>query len=55
MNRYFVNIIYIFAMIATVVILDVLFFRNNFWARLISNIGIVLVYLGFYLVFFMTH
>ena len=51
MNRYFINIIYIFAMIATVVILDVLFFRNNFWARLISNIGIVFIYVAFYLRF----
>ncbi len=55
MNRYLINIIYILAMIATVVILDILFFRNHFWARLITNIGIVLVYLGFYLLFFIKY
>jgi len=38
-------------MIAVVVGLDLLFFRNRFWERLIVNIGIVLVFAAFYLRF----
>ena len=34
-----------------VVGVDVLFFRNQFWERLIVNIGIVLVFAAFYLRF----
>jgi hypothetical protein len=30
---------------------DVLFFRNRFWERLMVNVGIVLVFTGFYLRF----
>ncbi len=45
-------VIYIIAMIATVVIVDVLFFKHQFWERLICNIGIILVYLAFYLELF---
>jgi uncharacterized membrane protein len=44
-------VIYVLAMVATVVIVDILFFRHRFWERLIANIGIVLVYLAFYLAF----
>jgi hypothetical protein len=44
---------YIVALIAAVVIIDVLFFRQRpwLWERLIVNIGIVLVFLAFYLRF----
>jgi hypothetical protein len=38
-------------MIAVVVSVDVLFFKNRFWERLMANIGIVLVFLAFYLRF----
>ena len=38
-------------MIGVVVGLDLLFFRNRFWERLIVNIGIVLVFAAFYLRF----
>jgi hypothetical protein len=38
-------------MVAVVVGLDVLFFRHLFWERLIVNVGIVLVFAGFYLRF----
>ena len=41
----------IVAMIAVIVGVDVLFFRNHFWARLATNAGIVLVFAGFYLRF----
>ncbi len=41
----------ILAMIALVVSVDVLFFRNRFWERLMANVGIVLVFGAFYLRF----
>jgi len=34
-----------------VVGLDVLFFRNRFWERLMVNVGVVLVFGAFYLRF----
>ncbi|MCL6595991.1 MAG: hypothetical protein K6V73_07250 [Firmicutes bacterium] len=43
---------YVLAMIVAVVVVDVLFFRQHFWPRLIVNVGIVAVALGFYLRFF---
>ena len=43
--------LYVLALIAVVVGVDVLFFRHHFWARLIVNIGIVLVFAVFYLRF----
>ena len=39
--------VYVLALVAVVVGVDVLFFRHQFWARLIVNIGIVLVFAGF--------
>jgi len=38
-------------MIAVIVGLDLLFFRDHFWARLMVNIGVVLVFAAFYLRF----
>lgn len=38
-------------MISTVVIVDIVFFRHRFWERLIANIGVVMVYVAFYLAF----
>ncbi len=43
---------YLAAMIVVIVALDVAFFRNRFWERLIANIGIVLVFAAFYMRFF---
>lgn len=40
-------------MVAVVVGVDVLFFRERFWERLIANIGIVMVFAAFYLRFLM--
>ena len=40
--------LYLVAMIAVVVVVDVLFFQDQFWARLAANIGIVLVFVAFY-------
>ena len=44
-------VLYILVLIAVVVSVDLLFFKNRFWERLIVNIGIVLVFAAFYLRF----
>ena len=41
-------VLYIVVLIAVVVSVDLLFFKNRFWERLIVNIGIVLVFTAFY-------
>ena len=38
------NVLYVLAMVAVVVGVDVLFFRHRFWERLLVNIGIVMVF-----------
>ena len=43
--------LYVLALVAVVVGVDVLFFRNRFWERLMVNVGIVLVFGAFYLRF----
>ena len=43
--------LYVAVLIAVVVIVDLLIFRNRFWERLMVNIGIVLVFGAFYLRF----
>jgi hypothetical protein len=45
------GVVYGGVLIAVVVSVDLLFFRNHFWERLIVNIGIVLVFAAFYLRF----
>jgi hypothetical protein len=44
-------VLYILVLIAVVVGVDLLFFRNLFWERLMANVGIVLVFGAFYLRF----
>ena len=44
----FAVVLYVLAMAATIVGVDVAFFRNRFWERLTVNIGIVLVFAAFY-------
>ena len=51
MRRNIYVVPYVLVLIAVVVSLDLLFFRNRFWERLIANIGIVLVFGAFYLRF----
>jgi hypothetical protein len=51
MGRRAAVVVYVLAMVAIVVGVDILFFRHQFWARLIANIGIVLVFGAFYLRF----
>jgi len=43
--------LYIVVWIAVIVSVDLLFFRNLFWERLIANIGIVLVFATLYFSF----
>src|SRR6266699_5565964 len=48
MGRQAAVVLYVLALVAVVVGVDVLFFRNQFWERLIVNVGIVLVFGAFY-------
>jgi len=41
-------VVYVLALVAVVVGVDVLFFRHHFWERLAVNVGIVLVFGAFY-------
>ena len=40
-------VLYVLALVAVVVGVDVLFFRHHLWERLIVNVGIVLVFAAF--------
>ncbi|WP_197039956.1 hypothetical protein [Nocardia sp. NRRL WC-3656] len=51
MGRQATVVVYVLALVAVVVGVDVLFFRHHFWARLLVNVGIVLVFAAFYLRF----
>jgi len=42
------TVLYVLLLIAVVIVVDFLFFKNQFWERLTVNIGIVLVFLAFY-------
>jgi hypothetical protein len=48
MGRSATAALYLAAMVAVVVGADLLFFRQHFWERLASNVGIVLVFGAFY-------
>jgi uncharacterized membrane protein YfcA len=41
-------VLYVLALVGVVVGVDVLFLRHQLWERLIVNVGIVLVFVGFY-------
>jgi len=51
MGREVAVALYVVAMAGIIVAVDLLFFRQRFWERLIVNIGIVLVFAAFYLRF----
>ena len=51
MGRQIAVVLYVAAMIAVIVGVDVAFFRNRFWERLMANVGTVLVFAAFYLRF----
>ncbi len=47
MGRQAAVVLYGLLLIAVVVGVDLLFFRNRFWERLMVNVGIVLVFAAF--------
>lgn len=51
MTRNMSVVLYVVSLIAVVVCVDFLFFKNRFWERLMANVGIVLVFAAFYLRF----
>jgi hypothetical protein len=51
MGRQVAIVLYVLAMVAVVVGVDILFFRNQFIERLMANVGIVLVFVDFILGF----
>jgi hypothetical protein len=50
-GRQVVSVLYVLAMVAVIVCVDVLFLRHLFLARLLSNIGIVVVFATCYFLF----
>jgi hypothetical protein len=51
MNSSYVLAIVVVLLVAVMVTVDILFFRNFFWERLMANIGIVLIFAAFSLRF----
>ena len=51
MGRRAAIVLYVLALVAVVVVVDILFLKHHFWARLIVNIGIVLVFGAVYFLF----
>ena len=48
MAKPMIAVLYVVVMIAVIVTVDALIFRNHFWERLLVNIGMVLVFVAFY-------
>jgi hypothetical protein len=48
MRRGAAGVLYVLALLTVVVGVDLLFFRNQFWERLVVNVGIALVFAAFY-------
>jgi hypothetical protein len=46
--RHAVVVVYVLALVAVVVGVDILFLRHHFGERLIANVGIVLIFVAFY-------
>ena len=40
--------LYVLLMVAVIIVIDFLFFKNRFWERLTVNVGIVFVFAAFY-------
>ncbi len=55
MGRQASVVLYVLALVAVVVGVDILFFRHQFWERLAVNVGIVLIFGAFYLGFLKRH
>lgn len=46
-RRNMTTVLYVLLMVIVIVGLDLLFFRDLFWERLLSNVGVVLVFAAF--------
>lgn len=51
MSRQVASALYVAAMVAVIVGIDVAFLRDRFWERLIVNVGIVVAFAAVYLRF----
>jgi hypothetical protein len=51
MRQNLTTAIYVLLMVIVIVGLDLVFFADLFWERLLSNVGVVLVFAAFYLKF----
>jgi uncharacterized membrane protein len=51
MTRQVTAVLYVVVMAAIIVGVDIAFFRDRFWERLMANVGIVLLFGAFYLRF----
>lgn len=51
MSKQIIAGLYVLAMVGVIVGVDVAFFRDRFWARLMANIGIVFLFAAFYMRF----
>ncbi len=49
MSKQVITALVVFAMVVLIVGMDVLFFRHHVWARLLANVGVVMVVAAFYL------
>jgi hypothetical protein len=54
MERHVIMGLYAVVMVAVIVSVDFLFFKGEVWERMIANIGIVLIFIAFYLRFIKT-
>lgn len=50
-NRSWPNVFYAVLLVAVIVAIDLLFFKSRPWARLMVNVGMVLVFAGTYFLF----
>jgi hypothetical protein len=48
MSNQTTTVLWVALLVAVIVAVDILFFRNHFWARLIVNVGLVLIFVAFY-------
>ncbi len=48
MDRNVLTVIYLIAMVVIIVLVDVFIFRHHVIERLLSNIGIVLIFIAFF-------
>lgn len=55
MSRTVTTVIVVTLMVLLIVGVDVAFFTHHFWPRLAVNVGIVLVFLAFYVRFVKRH